>query len=101
MPVFGHSDNHAGLQLADLLCSAMLAPIACAAYAAEHASWNRHCDPGFFDIRARYGERLARLAYPWRDPREGRERSSLAVRDPLKRSAQRMWAAATPSYDVT
>ncbi|HKG03060.1 MAG TPA: DUF3800 domain-containing protein [Conexibacter sp.] len=58
MPVFGHSDNHAGLQLADLLC------------------------------------------HPWRDPREGRERFSLAIHDPLKRSTQRMWGAAKPSYDV-
>ncbi len=100
MPVFGHSDNHAGLQLADLVCSALLAPIACATYASEHASWNRHCDPGFFDVRERYGERLARLTYTWSDPRKRRERSSLVVRDPLKRSVQLMWAAATPSYDA-
>jgi hypothetical protein len=32
MPTFGHSENHAGLQLADLVCSALLFPMAMDAY---------------------------------------------------------------------
>lgn len=100
MLVFGHSDNHAGLQLADLLCSALLAPIACTTYASELAGWNRHCDPGFLDIRERYGERLARLVYAWGDPRDGRERLSLSVHDPLKRLARLMWDGAGSGYDA-
>ncbi len=28
MPVFGHSDNHAGIQIADLVCSAIIFPMA-------------------------------------------------------------------------
>lgn len=32
MPTFGHSENHAGVQIADLLCSAFLFPMAVDAY---------------------------------------------------------------------
>lgn len=31
-PAFGHSDNHAGLQLSDLICSGFLWPMAMHAY---------------------------------------------------------------------
>lgn len=31
-PVFGHSDSHIGLQLADIVASAGIFPMACAAY---------------------------------------------------------------------
>ena len=92
MPVFGHSDNHAGLQIADLLCSAVLAPIACAVYGGSYASWNTHCDSGFLDIRERYGERLERLTYDWNNSRTGRVSSSIVVHDPtMKRSTRLMW----------
>jgi hypothetical protein len=36
VPSFGHSDNHAGLQLADLICSAFLWPMAMHAYCEGH-----------------------------------------------------------------
>ena len=92
MPVFGHSDNHAGLQIADLLCSAVLAPIACAVYGGSYASWNQHCDSGFLDIRERYGTRLRRLTYDWENARLGRESSSIVVHDPnMRRSTRLMW----------
>ena len=32
LPTFGHSENHAGLQICDIVCSALLFPIACFAY---------------------------------------------------------------------
>jgi hypothetical protein len=32
MPVFGHSENHAGVQIADIICSALLFPLAVHAY---------------------------------------------------------------------
>ncbi|MGN6188091.1 MAG: DUF3800 domain-containing protein [Conexibacter sp.] len=92
MPLFGHSDNHAGLQIADLLCSALLAPLACAVYGSSYAGWNRHCDSGFLGICERYGERLARLTYDWHNPRVGRESPSVVVHDPnTKRSTRLMW----------
>jgi hypothetical protein len=92
MPVFGHSDNHAGLQIADLLCSAVLAPVACAVYGGSYASWNSHCDSGFLDIRERFGHRLERLTYNWYNARLGRESSSIVVQDPNgKRPTRLMW----------
>lgn len=97
MPLFGHSDNHAGLQITDLLCSALLAPVACAVYASGCAGWNRHCDAGFLDIRERYGERLARLTYHWRNTRLGRASTSLVVDDPnARRPTRLMWKASSP-----
>jgi hypothetical protein len=93
VPVFGHSDNHAGLQIADLLCSALLAPIACAVYGGRYASWNRHCDAGFLDIRERYGQRLERLTYAWENRRLGRASPSVVVHDPnAKRPTRLMWS---------
>lgn len=92
MPVFGHSDNHAGLQIADLLCSAVLAPVACAVYCGTYSGWNTHCDSGYLDIRERYGDRLARLTYDWNNTRTGRESSSIVVHDPvMKRPTRLMW----------
>jgi Protein of unknown function (DUF3800) len=93
MPVFGHSDNHAGLQIADLLCSAVLAPIACSVYGGAYRSWNTHCDPCFLDIRETFGGRLERLTYEWHNARLGRDSSSVVVHDPnTKRPTRLMWS---------
>ena len=92
MPVFGHSDNHAGLQIADLLCSAVLAPIACAVYAGCYSEWNTHCDSGFLDIRDRFGDRLQALTYDWFNVKAAKETSSVVVDDPVgKRPTRLMW----------
>jgi hypothetical protein len=93
MPVFGHSDNHAGLQIADLLSSAVLAPIACAVYAGGYASWNRHCDSGFLDIREEFGERLEALTFKIVNPRTAKPSRSVVVNDPIgKRGTHLMWS---------
>ena len=93
LPVFGHSDNHAGLQIADLLCSAVLAPTACTVYAGTYAGWNQHCDPGYIDIRERFGARLEALTFTWPYPRTGKPSSSVLVSDPVGRHGTRlMWS---------
>lgn len=92
MPVFGHSDNHAGLQIADLLCSAVLAPVASAVYAGAYSEWNSHCDSGFLDIRDRFGPRLEALTFSWQNDWIGRKSPSLVVNDPIrKRASALMW----------
>lgn len=92
MPVFGHSDNHAGLQIADLLCSAILAPVACAVYAGAYENWNTHCESGFLDIRERFGSRLEALTFDWANVKAAKESSSVVVSDPLgKRSTSLLW----------
>jgi hypothetical protein len=97
MPVFGHSDNHAGLQIADLLCSAVLAPIACSVYAGAYEGWNTHCDPRFLDVREEFGDRLLRLTYDWPNVKTGADSSSVVVNDPLgKRSTALMWGPRSP-----
>lgn len=105
MPVFGHSDNHAGLQIADLLCSAVLAPIASSVYAGAYAAWNQHCDSGYLDIREEFGERLEALTFPLTTPshKTGKPSSSVVVSDPVsKRGARLMWSPArTPRRRYT
>lgn len=53
MPVFGHSENHAGLQLADLVTSALVFPIACRTY--SHYVTGPHVHPAYDELRSRYG----------------------------------------------
>ena len=66
LPVYGHSENHVGLQVADLLCSALLFPMATASYCREHVS-SVHVRPGHALLGARYGRRLRALQYRYRE----------------------------------
>ncbi len=50
LPTFGHSVNHAGLQICDIVCSALLYPIACFAYCTGHVT-NIHVQPGAARLR--------------------------------------------------
>jgi hypothetical protein len=65
MPTFGHSQNHAGLQVADLLCSAMLFPMATRRYCLGHVQ-NVHVDPAFGVLASRYGSRLQAMQHRYR-----------------------------------
>jgi len=65
MPVFGHSDNHAGIQIADLLCSALLFPIAAYTYCLGTIT-SPHVDPCFKILKQLFGSRLQRLQYRYR-----------------------------------
>lgn len=62
MPTFGHSENHAGLQLADLVCSALLFPMAVNAYCAG-AIASVHVRPEYVVLRDRYAARLEALQH--------------------------------------
>lgn len=66
MPVFGHSDNHAGIQAADLICSAFLFPMATHAYCQGRVT-NIHVHPEYFRIRDMFGVRLKRFQYRYQD----------------------------------
>jgi hypothetical protein len=63
-PTFGVSDNHAGLQLADLLAGGLLFPIACRVYCEGSAS-SAHLDPRYDRLRERYATRLQNLQYTY------------------------------------
>lgn len=79
MPTFGHSENHAGLQVADLLSSALLFPLAAYAYCDGHVR-SIHIRPRYSALRARYGARLMRMQYRYQE--SGRWRGGITVSDP-------------------
>jgi len=62
-PMFGVSDNHAGLQLADLLAGGLLFPMACRVYCQDSKS--THVDPRYDRVRERYAKRLERMQYAY------------------------------------
>lgn len=66
MPVFGHSDNHAGIQAADMICSAFLFPMAAYVYCQGHVN-NVHVHLQYYRIRDRYGARLKQLQFRYQD----------------------------------
>jgi len=49
-PVFGHSDTHVLLQLADIVASALIYPLACVAYLPTIPG-DAHRDPSYLNIR--------------------------------------------------
>ena len=96
MPVYGHSENHAGLQVADLLCSALLFPMATASYCRGYVS-SVHVRPGHELLGARYGRRLRALQYRYR---EGVVfRGGLTVSDAIGRRPGRLLFEAPESPD--
>lgn len=84
VPLFAHSDNHVGLQIADLIASTLVFPMAASAYGAPARS--THSSSRYRAVRERHGERLRAQQYRYRDE-TGRWRGGLVVSDPAgKRS---------------
>jgi hypothetical protein len=81
MPTFGHSNNHVGLQVADLLASALLFPIAAYAYCSGHVN-NIHVNHKYQVLRDRYGQRLERLQFRHLN-HDGRRCGGITVSDEL------------------
>ncbi len=79
-PLFGHSDNHAALQITDLLCSTLLFPMATQVYCSGHYGANPHVQVNDARIGARYRERLKAMTYRYRDP-GGRHTGGVTVAD--------------------
>jgi len=78
-PVFGHSDTHALLQIADLVASGLIYPAASAAYLPPSPG-DAHRDPAYQAIRTVFGERLANLEYHYLDG-NGRRRGGFRIID--------------------
>jgi hypothetical protein len=81
VPLFAHSDNHAGLQIADLLASTFVFPMAATAYCKPRAG-AVHSSAQYDRIRQAFGHRLQGLQYRYRDE-TGRWRGGLVVSDPV------------------
>ena len=84
LPTFGHSDNHAGLQLCDIVCSALLYPIACHVYCTGHVN-NVHVQPGAANLRNRHGPQLKALQYRYQmDSATSHFTGGIVVSDPIE-----------------
>lgn len=82
LPTFGHSDNHVGLQICDIVCSALLYPIACCAYCTGHVN-NVHVQPRASLLRRRYGRQLKELQHRYYDAGARRYVGGITVADYL------------------
>lgn len=81
LPTFGHSENHAGLQLCDIVCSALLYPIAAEVYCTGHVS-NIHVQPGAAALRQRFGPAIKEMQFRYREPL-GKWNGGIVVSDPI------------------
>jgi hypothetical protein len=82
MPLFGHSDNHAGIQMADFISSALLFPMATYAYCLGHVN-NVHVRYKYHHIRDMFGERLKRLQYRYQH--QGKWFGGIVTSDAIKK----------------
>ena len=73
-PLFASSRNHAGLQLADILVSAIISPLAAAVYHAPRDPESPHAHPNYLQLRTRFGQRLAKMQHPFWDDNGQRRR---------------------------
>jgi hypothetical protein len=87
-PVFGHSDTHPILQIADIVASGLVYPAACAAYGRLDGS-TPHLSPAYSLVRARFGRRLGELEYVYANE-DGARRGGFHVIDREERRAGRL-----------
>lgn len=80
-PVFGHSENHVAIQVADFLCSTMLFSMASHVYCSGHIS-SVHVNANDQKIVERYAGRLKNLAYRFIEG--GRYRGGITVHDAIQ-----------------
>jgi hypothetical protein len=78
-PVFGNSDNHSGLQLADLLAGAFLFPMACRTYC-QGCLATTHMSATYDQVKSRYAVRLHALQYIYQT-NAGRTGGGIVVSD--------------------
>jgi hypothetical protein len=84
LPTFAHSDNHAGIQIADHLCSAIITPMAIQSYCVGHVQ-NVHVRPGYADIKAQYSGRIRALQHRYQEA-NSRWRGGLTVADAISQA---------------
>lgn len=95
MPTYGHSENHAGIQIADLVCSAFLFPLATYTYCTGYIS-SVHVQSGYSILKSRYGARLRQLQYRFRD-NNGYMRGGITVCDNLGQRSSGLLFYSSPS----
>ncbi|VTO18313.1 DUF3800 domain-containing protein [Brevundimonas vancanneytii] len=81
LPSFSHSDNHAGLQIADMMCSGILTPMAVHTYCEGHVQ-NAHVRSGYIDIKQKFSHRVKEMQHRYQEA-SGRWRGGIVVSDSL------------------
>ena len=81
LPTFGHSDNHVGVQVCDLLTSALIVPMVTHTYCTGHVA-NIHVQPDYSRIRGRFTNRIQQLLYRYQDA-QGNWRGGITVSDAI------------------
>lgn len=81
LPAFGHSENHAGIQLADLICSAIVTPMAVHSFCHGRLN-NLHVRDGYDLIKSRFASRVFALQHFFTEA-SGRQLGGLVVSDGL------------------
>lgn len=87
MPTFGHSDNHAGIQIADLICSAVVFPMAIQSYCQGYIS-NVHTRD-YSQLKSRYRSRLQDLQFRYQNPADNRWRGGIIASDAIAQRSGR------------
>jgi uncharacterized protein DUF3800 len=80
MPTFGHSDNHVGVQIADLVSGVVFA-MATRTFCGG-LTGNVHCHPAYDALKQQFGQRIRQLQYRYTD-HKGDRRGGLVVNDRL------------------
>lgn len=81
MPTFGHSENHVGLQIADILASGLLFPIATHVYCTGTVT-SVHVNPRYSNLKTRFAPRLKLLQHRYYGT-DGRRRGGIVISDGL------------------
>ena len=90
MPTFGHSQNHVGIQIADLLCSAFLFPMATCTFCLGHVT-SPHVHASHIGLRKKFGPRLRSLQYLYYEA--GKNRGGITASDAIgKKSVADMFS---------
>ena len=84
VPTFGHSDNHSVLQLTDLVCSALLFPIAAQKCSSPHLTDLTHVSPHYTNLASRHGQRLKDMQFRYQDA-NARWRGGITLIDMLNK----------------
>lgn len=79
MPTFGHAENHAGLQLTDTLCSALIFPLSIYLYCRGYVT-NVHMSENYLILKQQLANNLRLLQYRYQDG-NGRWTGGITVSD--------------------
>jgi len=95
LPTFGHSDNHAGLQIVDALCSAIIFPIAAHTYCTGLIR-SVHLRPKYAELKAQYIEKIEAMQHRYKEA-SGRWRGGLVVSDAMTKRSGKLFFEVPPS----